>query len=367
MIGAMGLIRSRLGNWLTGDLRLSRVDGPPAQCDENGLTARCHRQWPNDFAFATAWDQLSATSPLATTFTSRLWQENPQSQNASHNSLRLVTVCRGPNLLAIVPLELTAGGFLETRGAAFSDYLDPLVSAKEERSVWTAIVSLLSDLWDRDVRALTLHNVRADNPCRNILPAIAAAEGFQFEETPIGNAAVLRLPRTWEQYLASLDGHERKELRRKIRKVEGQASARLLVCDDKSWDAQRLEQCLNLIEAADPDKRDWLRQNVRPFLSRIGERLVKARLMRLLMLLINEQPAACLIDLPSRRGSMLYNSGFDPTMRQWSPGIVTFGLAIRDAIERGQDAFDMLRGEHPYKYKLGAQDSALYRLTLSPR
>jgi CelD/BcsL family acetyltransferase involved in cellulose biosynthesis len=209
--------------------------------------------------------------------------------------------------------------------------------------------------------------VRAENPCRMILPAIAADEGFRYEETVVGHAAVLNLPKTWDQYLASLDGHERKELRRKMRKVEEQTSARLVVCDKNSWDSARLMQCLDLIEAADAQKREWLRQNIRPMLSRIGERLGKAGVMRLLVLLINEAPAACLIDLPSQKGPMLYNSGFDPALRQWSPGIVTFALAIRDAIGRGDEVFDMMRGEHPYKYKLGATDLALYRLTLSPR
>jgi len=304
---------------------------------------------------------------MATTFTSRLWQQQGAASEVAPKALRLVTVSRDAHLLGILPLELTSGGFLETCGAAFSDYLDPLISAKDERSVWTSIVSFLDDIWDRDVRALTLHNVRADNSCRALLPAVAGEQGFRYEEHIVGHAAVLQLPQTWEQYLSSLDGHERKELRRKIRKVEEHASTRLVICDKYSWDAVRLEQSLDLIEAADAAKRDWLRQHVRPVLSRIGEGLVQSGLMRLFVLLIDEAPAACLIDLPSRRGPMLYNSGFDPAMRQWSPGIITFALAIRESISRGDELFDMLRGEHPYKYKLGARDSALYRITLTPR
>src|SRR5262249_2670119 len=151
-----------------------------------------------------------------------------------------------------------------------------------------------------------------------ILPRLAPKEGFVFEETVIGNAAKLHLPGTWQTYLDSLDGHERKELRRKIRKAHEQAGAKLLICDHTGTSVQQLEQAMALIEAADQSKSQWLRSNVRPLLGRIGLALLNQKRMRLLILMLNDAPAACLIDFPSSRGPLLYNSGFDPTQRQWS-------------------------------------------------
>jgi CelD/BcsL family acetyltransferase involved in cellulose biosynthesis len=89
--------------------------------------------------------------------------------------------------------------------------------------------------------------------------------------------------------------------------------------------------------------------------------------MRLLILMIEDRPAACLIEFPSADGPLLYNSGFDPAFKQYSAGAVTFGLGIQNAISERHKVFDMLRGQHGYKYQLGAKDRPLYRLSLHPR
>ncbi len=61
---------------------------------------------------------------------------------------------------------------------------------------------------------------------------------------------------------------------------------------------------------------------------------------------------------------MLYNMGWDAKWREWSPGIVAVGMAIRRAIEAGFKNYDLLRGREPYKYELGAVDHPLYKITL---
>jgi CelD/BcsL family acetyltransferase involved in cellulose biosynthesis len=259
-------------------------------------------------------------------------------------------------------MELVPSGFLETAGLAVSDYLDPL--AAEEPAVWSAILQLLAHLWDRPLKAVTLHNVRAESAARTILPAIAPGLGFVVEEAPLDAAARIELPATWEAYLGALDAHERKELRRKIRKAQEQGGATLFICDETNFKAEHLTTSLDLIEAADESKREWFGANVRPLLERTGEQLIREGRLRLLMLWLSDRPGACILDFPSCSGPMLYNSGFEPALREFSPGVVTFGLAIKDAIERKCATFDMLRGQHAYKYKLGAKDYLLQRLSL---
>jgi CelD/BcsL family acetyltransferase involved in cellulose biosynthesis len=53
-------------------------------------------------------------------------------------------------------------------------------------------------------------------------------------------------------------------------------------------------------------------------------------------------------------------------MREWSPGIVLFAMVIRHSIEKGYRMHDMLRGQHDYKYRLGAKDHPLRKFTLRP-
>ena len=363
MPSTLSRLKSTVRSLFAGGLKVSATDGPPAESVEaGGLTATCYREWP---PINEQWNALWAASPSATTFNSPTWQHLAVGPTLRPHSLRLITVTRSDQLLAVLPLELVPSGFLESAGLAVSDYLDPL--AADDPAVWSAILQLFNHLWDHQLKAVTLHNVRGESPVRTILSEIAPTAGFIVEEAPLDAAARIQLPGAWDDYLASLDAHERKELRRKIRKAEEQGGARLFISDRSNFHPDHLTASLDLIEAADESKREWLRTNVRPLLQRTGEQLVREGRLRLLILRLSGRSAACILDFPSRSGPLLYNSGFDPSQRALSPGVVTFGLAIKDAIERKCPVFDMLRGQHPYKYKLGAADHPLYRLSLRPK
>jgi CelD/BcsL family acetyltransferase involved in cellulose biosynthesis len=60
----------------------------------------------------------------------------------------------------------------------------------------------------------------------------------------------------------------------------------------------------------------------------------------------------------------LYNSGYDPELSPLSPGIVLIGHCLQDAISRGKRYFDFMRGEEDYKYRLGGEDSPIYRIRI---
>jgi CelD/BcsL family acetyltransferase involved in cellulose biosynthesis len=348
-----------------GELKISAADGPAIHTVERlGVSATCHRQWPTHSAFAEGWDRLSGMSGQATTFNSRTWQWEGVGPTLRPGALRLITASKGEELLAVLPMEITPTGFLESTGHAVSDYLDPLVHPQFEREVWAAVIALIDELWDRELKAVTLHNVGQHAPCREMLPIAAGEHGLTCDQTVVSNAARIKLPGTWEQYLESLEGHERKELRRKIRKAQEQAGARLVVMDGESWDEGRLARALDLIEAADATKGEWLAMHVRPLLARVGATLAREGRMRLLMLMLGETAGAALFEFPSARGPLLYNSGYDPAQRQWSPGAVMFGLAVKEAIEGGATVFDLLRGREEYKYRMGAVDDGLYRISM---
>jgi CelD/BcsL family acetyltransferase involved in cellulose biosynthesis len=358
-------IKKSIRKIVGGELKISASDGPAIHTVEHlGLHASCHRQWPTHSPFRQGWNRLSQVCSHATTFSSRIWQQEGIGQTLRPGSLRLITVTKGEELLAVLPMEFTPTGFLESTGHATSDYLDPLVDPSRQIEAWAAIFALLEDLWDRELKAVTFHNVRDDSPAREILPNAAAAHGLTCDQTVVNNAARIKLPPTWDAYLESLESHERKELRRKIRKAEEQAKAQLVVMDGANWDESRLNTALDLVQAADQTKGEWFAMNVRPMIARIASTLAAEGRLRLLTLLLGETPAAALFEFPSPRGPLLYNSGYDPAQRQWSPGAVMFGLALKEAIENKAPVFDLLRGREEYKYRLGAVDDNLFRISI---
>jgi CelD/BcsL family acetyltransferase involved in cellulose biosynthesis len=358
-------IKQKLRGMFGGELKISAPDGPAIHTVQRlGIHASCHRQWPTHAAFREGWNRLSHVCSHATTFSSRIWQQDGVAQSLRPGALRLITVSKGEEVLAVLPMEFTPTGFLESTGHATSDYLDPLVDPPREVEAWAAIFALLEDLWDRELKAVTFHNIREDSPCREFLANAAAAHGLTCDQTIVNNAARIKLPPTWDAYLESLESHERKELRRKIRKAEEQAQAHLHVMDGANWDESRLSKALDLVEAADATKGEWFAMNVRPMILRIASTLAAEGRLRLLTLLLGETPAAALFEFPSPRGPLLYNSGYDAAQRQWSPGAVMFGLALKEAIENKAQVFDLLRGKEDYKYRLGAVDDPLFRISI---
>ena len=331
-----------------------------APFESGGVTVQCHSQWPTDVGLIAEWDELSRCAPGGTALHSPAWQAAAFSGSGA-KKLRLITV-QGEKLLAVIPMQLSPAGGLGTIAPWMVDYLDPLMAADAGRRVWPAVLGFIASQWDRRVTEVVLHNVRAAAAVRGELPAIAPECGFSVEEAVVDHAPSIELRPTWEGYLASLDAHERKETRRKVKKAEEKGAGKLV-----RGDSGALVEALRLMELAEGAKGKTVRRYLRPLLMTAGPALMAAGRLEVLTLEIEGKAAGCLIQFPTPAGPMLYNSGLDPAMKEWSPGVVAVAMAIREAIGRGEKRYDLLRGREPYKYRLGATDQALYRLTLRKR
>lgn len=352
-------------NLLDGGGQLGRADNAPLEpLESNGLRAACHMTWPQDADLLARWDDLSRAAPGGNAFVSPHWQRCVWELGYPSARPRCITVHHGQSLLAVLPLALKPDGALETLGAPVSDYLDPLMSGDAQEECWRIILSLLQKSWDRRIHSLCLHNVREAAPSRTLLPGLALRGGFAFEEQMVEHAPCLRLPGAWDDFLATLDAHERKETRRKMNKAETKGMAQLVRCAEEQEVPAAIETCLRLMEAAPGEKGEAVKKTLRPLLELAAPEMIRRGRLDLLTLIVDGGPAACLLQFPSPTGPMLYNCGFDAGKKEWSPGVVAVAMAIRQAIASGASEYDMLRGREPYKYKLGATDRALYKITL---
>jgi CelD/BcsL family acetyltransferase involved in cellulose biosynthesis len=233
-----------------------------------------------------------------------------------------------------------------------TDYLEPLCA---DSNAWPAFTAFLAANWDRRLNEVVFHNIRESSSLRRDLPK----SEFSINEEVIDHAPAIDLPSTWEKFLDSLDAHDRKETRRKLNKAEEKGDAKLV-----AGSAKDLDDAVKLVEAAGGRKGDTARRFLHPLLTSAGPSLIADGRLQLLKLLIQGKFTACLLQFPTQIGPMLYNAGHEPSMREWSPGVVAVAMAIRQAIERGEKTYDLMRGREPYKYRFGAVDRPLYRITL---
>jgi CelD/BcsL family acetyltransferase involved in cellulose biosynthesis len=342
--------------------RLDRWEKP---IESGGLRAVCHHEWPDDAALVAGWEKLLAEVSSATGFHSPTWVRAVYETQGKPGHLRLLVVWRGPELVAVLPMHLRQDGLLESLDPGVSDYCDPVVHPEHEPAALALLLKLIVELRSGNHRNVTLHNLRDDSSTRRLLPELARLENFAVDEKVVEHCPAVALPGSWDDYLATLDAHERKETRRKVNKAMTKAAARVVRCPPNAADvAAALPVALSLMEQAPGEKGEAVREHLRPLLERVGPAMIAEGRLWLDTLYLNDRPAACTLQFPHASGPQLYNCGFDAGQREFSPGVVLTAEILRQAIESGAGTFDLLRGREAYKYKLGAVDRPLWMITL---
>jgi CelD/BcsL family acetyltransferase involved in cellulose biosynthesis len=332
--------------------------------DFSGVRAVAHRAWPVDASFTAAWEDLLKRVESVTVFQTAQWQQAILAWPQRLNRLLLLAIWRNSQLIGVLPLQLARGERAESAGAIVSDYLDPLIDPAHEEDAWRSILNFLRVQPGAPAR-LVLRNVRPQAACRATLASLAAEQGFVLQEQVHGSSCFLKLPKTWDDYLASLKSGDRKELRRKLSKAESQAGAVLEPETDAAGNLERARHVFSLMEAGGGKRGIKCRWIFRGLLDASGETLAEQQWLRVFSLRLHDQPSAGVITFRSPKGLMAWATGFDDSQRSWSPGIVAFAMTIRRAIEEGAEYLDLLRGDCDYKARLGAEKRPLYQLTLS--
>jgi len=247
-----------------------------------------------------------------------------------------------------------------------SDYLDLIVAPDYEQLVFAALLDAVDALtidgskWE----AIDLCNIPEFSRTLETLGALAQARGWRVNKSIQEVCPLIHLPATWDDYLARLDKKERHELRRKMRRAEQSAEqVRVHIVESLETLDADLEAFIALLIKSRPDKAAFMTDTMRRFFHAIGYAAQRAGWLQLAFLEIDQARAAAYMNFDYGSRVMVYNSGLDPKNFQWlSPGIVLMGNLIRHAIESKRAVFDFLRGSEDYKYRLGGQDTFIYRL-----
>ncbi|GAB4261216.1 GNAT family N-acetyltransferase [Deferrisoma sp.] len=289
-------------------------------------------------------------------FTTPGWVDAWASTVGRGDSVTWIVPREGNTPIAALPVVLRGDEARVAGSPDLCDYADLAVSPGREREGWEGVRALLRD---RGVRRLTAEAVRPD---ADLLRA-ARATGCEVRTTPAGVTVEMPLPPTWEGYLSGLPKHERHEVRRKIRRL-GEAGS-------VTWRRSRrpdadLTVFFRLFAESRPDKGAFLTPARRAFFERIARVLAAAGALDLGVLEVDGEPVAATFGFTWDDTAYLYNNGFAPAWAGRSAGLVAKTFSIRDAIERGCRRYSFLRGDEPYKFRLGGRPVPLLGLTVRP-
>ncbi|HTK90275.1 MAG TPA: GNAT family N-acetyltransferase [Verrucomicrobiae bacterium] len=311
------------------------------------------------------WDALVAQSTTGSVFLTIAWQAAWLAAFGHGRPLRVLAARDETDALAgLLPLyEDEPGLWRIVGGVDVSDYLDLIAASGREEEVWEALLQHRAaerTVWH-------LRGLRAESPTATRLPGLAPAHGLTCVVEREERCPLLRLPESWDAYLAMLSGKDRHELRRKMRKLEGELPAVSVRSVTTPAEMRAgLDDFLRLHRASRTGKAKFMDERMEGFFRVVLDALAVAGWVRLWFLESAGTPVASFICTEYGGAVGLYNSGFDPAHSRLAPGIVLLGHVIRDAIERRVPLFDFLRGEEPYKYAFGPTPTDVMSARLEP-
>jgi CelD/BcsL family acetyltransferase involved in cellulose biosynthesis len=211
---------------------------------------------------------------------------------------------------------------------------------------------------------LRFHSVMHGARWIDVVREVADDAGWKIETDTVDVAPAIALPPTWDEYLASLSGHDRHELRRKRRRLSDLGEWRVRKAHDVGWEAD-LTAFLEFHRQAPGEKAGFFTPARERFFRRLAADLFLFGLARLDVLELSGEPVACTFAYDFRGEFSLYNSSFRSDLAKHAPGMVLVGCLIEQAISDGKQTFDFLRGDEAYKMRFGPEPRPVYRVSVA--
>jgi CelD/BcsL family acetyltransferase involved in cellulose biosynthesis len=250
-------------------------------------------------------------------------------------------------------------------GTEVTDYMGPVgVPERQDaiaKELWTALLTR-EDWADADLRGLA-----EDRAWYEHLGDAASALGLSVAEGEDVNgvAPFLPLPPSWDAYLEGLPSKLRHEIKRKAKKLEVEAGPFTIVTAGPDDLVPFLDRFVELHRMSEGPKGVFMQPGMEIFFRRLGEAFLSRGVFRLSFIEVGGEKAAGTIGFCFNGTFFLYNSAFDRAWGNLAPGMVLVAEDIRMAIEDGCGAFDLLKGDYPYKYRFGAHARSVKRLLVT--
>jgi CelD/BcsL family acetyltransferase involved in cellulose biosynthesis len=254
---------------------------------------------------------------------------------------------------AFVPLQWRRGesGPAQASFAGIADLVDYRSPLGEEEAVATTMAAALEDM---PPGTEVLFDSLPEEGAAPLSKAMAEV-GLESERSQHTVAAVLDLPGDPDAWLGSLGKKDRHELRRKVRRFEAALGPATL--ERSHGRGPGLEAFLSLHRRAAGAKGRFMDDGMTEFFGDLVDSGFHVDLLT-----AGSRTVAGGFSFEDGEGYYLYNSAYEPDDAAASPGVMLLWHLIHRAIEDGRAVFDFLKGDEPYKFRLGAEPRPLYEL-----
>jgi CelD/BcsL family acetyltransferase involved in cellulose biosynthesis len=311
-------------------------------------------------ALCPEWSELLDRCPYATPFQSPEWLL-PWWRHFGSGSLRVVAARTADTLVGLFPLYVENGRILLI-GSGITDYLDVLVDPAFEHDALAAMFGVLLQC-KGDWETAQFGELRPASP---LLNAAIPGELVSFSSAA-SVCPFLTLPGTPDDFYAALSYRQRRHIRSAKKKASETYLLELSLAQSRTLPAY-LDDLFRLHNSR------WNERNLPGVLSDEAiqrfhrdamEGFLDKGWLYLYGLKFDGVTVASIYAIRRNERLFGYLGGFDPAHHRFSPGMLALSLVFEDAICKGVQEFDFLRGREAYKYAWGAHDRTTYALTLS--
>jgi CelD/BcsL family acetyltransferase involved in cellulose biosynthesis/2-polyprenyl-3-methyl-5-hydroxy-6-metoxy-1,4-benzoquinol methylase len=307
-----------------------------------------------------AWDDLLASFPGATTFSTWEWLAPWWRAFGEGRELLALAFFDGETLVGLAPLQISqrrVASFLHLRilglmgdGSGDSDNLDIPVRVGWEAPVAAALLEFLkreSKQWD----FCEFNTMPADSPVANSLAKLLENQGWKAYRRWQACSAI-SLPESWEAYLDQLSSKERGKIAYYRKRLDRKARVRFYRCESEHELSAYLEKLFLL------HRKRWqsLKQKGsfesaarRQFYYELARLLIARRNLEFWLLDVDGNTVAAQFGFVHSRNVFQLQEGFDPAYFSDSVGYVLRAHVIERLISQGVRRYDFLAGESASK------------------
>ena len=234
-----------------------------------------------------------------------------------------------------------------------TDYGDILINSNESidwSEIWKSILQWFSE---NNFKKIQLDYVREDSKTYQLFKDKAIKQVV---------APYIDLPASWEEYLLSLDRVDRKELKRKLRRLE--MIKNIYYCRQEVIQ-EDFKEFIRLHKLSSQAKNEFMSGEMKRFFWDLIIEKKPIWQTSLCFLKIEEKNTAALFFFENESQILGYNSGYDPNFNYYSVGLLLHAYKIKQAIESGRKRYDFMRGNERYKFDLGGKAMPLYQIKIS--
>jgi CelD/BcsL family acetyltransferase involved in cellulose biosynthesis len=308
-----------------------------------------------------AWRKLLSVCSTNHIFLTPQWQKAWWQTFGNGSELMLLSVYGDTELIGIVPLMRRGKTISFVGSSDVCDYMDFIVHRGREVTVFSHLLDYLEPMeWD----AIELRSLLPDSLVLSHFAPLAKQLNYLVEVTKEDVSLQLVLPSSWEKYLSKLQGKDRRELRRKLRRLDQTKSTRFYTVTEKEQIHQSLEDFFELFKLSGDAKAGFMTNQMRCFFNTMAYSLAEEGNIRLSFLDMEGARVASTICFDYEHEFYLYNSGYNPEYASFSVGLILKVFCLRDGIFESKKRFDFLRGAEPYKYDLGGHDIPISRCVI---